>query len=167
MKRSWVVLALLLSLGVNVGILAVVGLSRTRAPRPVERLFDRSGPPPIERLADRLELEGETRRRFVDEQRRFFASFVELRRELAETRHELRREVGGPSPDRTRIDELLTSSAELTAELDRLFVEHVLQARDILDGRQERIYLGVVERLRQASDGPRPGERPRRRPPPR
>lgn len=166
MKRSWLVVALLLSLGVNMGILAVVGLSRARAPRPVERLFERSGPPSPEHLADRLELDGETRQRFVDEQRRFFASFVELRHELVGTRHELRREVEGSSPDRTRIDELLSASAELTAALDRLFVEQVLEAREILDGRQERIYLGMLERLRQASGGPRPGKRPRRRAPP-
>lgn len=158
MKRSWLVVLLLLSVGVNIGVLAMIGLSWARAPRPIERLLDR--PPPLEHLVEQLGLEGAQRERFVAEQRRFFDAFGDLRRELGDTRLELRREVGGASPDRGRIEELVDASARLTAELDRLFVDHVLATREILDGEQERRYLSLLDRLR------RDDERPRHRPPP-
>lgn len=158
MKRSWLVVLLLLSVGVNIGVLAMIGVSRARAPRPVERLLDR--PPPLEHFADRLGLEGAQRERFVAEQRRFFEAFQDLRRDLGATRAEMRREVGAGSPDRDRIEELLAASARLSEELDRLFVDHVLATREILDREQERGYFSLLDRLRREE------ERPRHRPPP-
>lgn len=165
MRRSWLIVLLLVSVGVNIGLLAAVAAWRARGPRPMERFLERR--PPIERLADRLELEGESRERFLAEERRFFESFQELRRKLATTRGELRREVGSRSPDRARIDELVGASAGLTADLDRLFVEHVLSAREILGPERQDHYLMLLDRLREQDEGPPhrpppgpPGRRP-------
>src|SRR6185436_4560766 len=112
--RRWgLALALLLSLGVNVGILATLAVRhaappdrpRPEEPRPVPS-DNTEEPLRVVHLADRLGLEGEQRRRFVRLQGRFFAETSRLRTEQAETFRELRRELTAPEPDRRRIEEL-------------------------------------------------------------
>ncbi len=82
MKRWWIVIALLLSVGVNVGILATLATRKLASSPPPSA--DGPAPPPlreeareeeggsfprVHRLADRLGLEGEQRRRFVTSSR--------------------------------------------------------------------------------------------------
>ena len=161
MKRSWLIVGLLLSVGINLGIVTVIGLSRIRGPRQWEGRLEQSFGPRIERMAERLGLEGEQRQSFEAQQREFFEAFRELRMELEMTRRQLQGEVVSQQPDRERIDTLLRQSGELTAALERLFVDNVMISRQLLDRRQERLYFGFLDRLRRA-DEPRPG--PGRRP---
>ena len=163
MRRWGLVLALLLSLGVNIGILATLAVRRAappdRRPRPEEM---RPGPPgPREeasrgaRLADRLGLEGEQRRRFLRLQGRFFVETVRLRTEQAETFRDLRRELSAPTPDRQRIEELTRASARVHLALQQAMARNVIATREILDPDQERLYLDIISRLG-------PPQRPRR-----
>lgn len=182
MKRWWLVIALLLSLGVNLGILAALAVRRPPRPGPEapppageQNLPDPNpeGPPPrVTRLADRLGLEGEQRRRFVDLQARFFADTVRLRTQQMEAYRALRRELTSREPDRTRIESLLQESARLHLALEQAMVRNVIASREVLDPGQERLYLEVLSRLRPP--GARPGglgaqdprrRRPRWRPP--
>lgn len=160
MKRSWLVVVLLLSVGINIGIVTMIALSRAKAPQHWPERIEQTDGPPIGRLAMRLGLEGEQRERFVAQQRRFFESFQQVRMELEVTRQQLRGEVGARDPDPERIDELLRQSAELTAALDRLFIDNVMTTRQMLDRRQERLYFGFLDRLRRQGE-----ERERRRAP--
>lgn len=174
MKRAWLVIALLLSVGINIGVLATIGVARVRGERtPRSERFERfrEGPPPAERLAERLELEGEDREQFVAQHQHFFETVQQVRMRQAEVRRELRQEVGSPSPDRARIDELLAQSSGLSAELERAFVDNVLAARELLDERQQRAYFGLLSRLRgqnerrRGMEGRRPGSGPGPGPP--
>ena len=138
--------------------------------------------PRQEEMADRLGVPPEDRPRFYAAQRRFFTATREQRMRLESVRRELRGEIVGAAPDRERIDSLLRQSAELQVGLERAFVEHVLEAREILDGEAEQRYLLLLSRLapggRPGTRGPgaarpwerpgdprqhRPGERPPRR----
>lgn len=178
MKRPWLVIALLLSVGINIGILAMIGTAQGRQHRPYQDLHsqNREGPdrhlPPVEKLAERLGLGGDDRDRFIEQQQVFFDVYQEIRQELTMVRQSLRGEVGAAAPDEEHIEGLLAETARLTAELNRAFVDNVLSTRDLLDERQEKAYFSMLERLRergerrwQRGDGPR-GRDGRRRGPP-
>ncbi len=177
MKRWWIVIALLLSLGVNVGLLAAVAVRRlspaqTVPPGPSPQ---RPGPAPegppgnnnparLVRLADHIGLEGETRRRFLEIQWRFFENTARLRFRQVEVHRELRRTLVRGEPDRQRIDALLDESAHLYRGLEEALVESVVASRAVLTPEQEREYLRLVGPLRRQGNPALEGQRPQRRP---
>ena len=156
MRRWGLALALLLSLGVNVGILATLAVRRAglqERPRPQELRPIPPGageemPPRVLRLADRLGLEGEQRRRFVRLQGQLFAETVGLRTEQGEIFRELRRELTAPEPDPRKIEELTRASARAHLALQQAMAKNVAATREILDPGQERLYLDIISRLR-------------------
>mgnify|MGYP001811976952 CR=1 FL=1 len=165
MKKPWLIIALLLSVGINVGVLATLGIARSRSPRPdraQHERFERGAREPgamMERIVRGLELEGEARDSFVEQHQRFFETMMSTRQEMMRNRHELRSEIGSQEPDRERIDELLAASARLQADLDRAFVDNVLATREILTPRQQRAYLGILGRLRDRGERGDRGDR--------
>lgn len=170
MRRWGLALALLLSLGVNVGILATLAVRRAappperprpEEPRPMPPAAGEELPPRVIRLADRLGLEGEQRRRFVQLQGRFFVETVRLRTDQSEISRELRRELSASEPDRQRIEELTRASARIHLGLQQALAKNVIATREILDPEQERLFLDFISRLPAPGlDGP--PQRPRR-----
>ncbi|MES1243172.1 MAG: periplasmic heavy metal sensor [Acidobacteriota bacterium] len=177
MRRWWVIIALLLSVGVNVGILAALATRRLDRPERQEPPPPRAepgppagpeesgqegGPPRAGRLADRLGLEGEPRRRFLAVQQEFFEQTVRIRLHMTETQREVRRELMSREPDRQQIDALLQDSSRDFLELERALAKNVVESREILDPGQEREFLRVVASLRPQAGGfgPRPNRRP-------
>jgi hypothetical protein len=149
MRRWWVVIALLLSIGINLGLFAAI-LAARRAPPRGPAAADRQ-PPAVERLqklADRLGLEGEPRQRFVSFQRRFFVETARDRRRLGAVNRQLRLELVGESPDPRRVEGLTAESSGLYLKLERALAANVLASRGLLDPRQERIYLDLIRQLR-------------------
>ena len=170
MKRGWVWVALLLSVGINIGVLATIGVSRARAKAGLERPRDRGGSPPVERLATHLDLDGEARDQFLDIQQTLFRSMQQHQGSLQELRTEIRREIMSDLPDPLNVDRLLGEVGAIHMDLDRAMVESVSATRKILTPEQQKRYFEVLERWQGASrrfagrGGP-PG-RPGRRPPP-
>ena len=160
MRRWWVFAVLLLSVGLNCGLLGA-----WLAKRPPREPAGESGParnpePPraaFLQMAERLHLSPEQRERFVEQQRRFFESTQSDRLALEEARRELRREVARPQPDRKRIDDLLGEAAARSSALEKTFVDHVLATRGMLDGEQQKAFLGMLARLRPLRE---PGQAP-------
>jgi hypothetical protein len=107
------------------------------------------GPPQerLEELADRLGVPAADRPRFFALHRRFFLVTQEKRLRLDSVRREVRAEMVAAEPDRARIDRLLVQSAELQVDLERALVEHVFEARELLDGEAELRYLHLLSRL--------------------
>lgn len=176
MRRNWLFLALLLSVGVNCGLLGI-GIARHRM---IERwAADRADPGEAgdrrqrprfgegTRLADRLELTGETRENFLRLQRELAERVHAGRRSIDESRRLLRRELVDRAPDRGKVEELLTAILREQEALDRALVANVFSAREILDGRAEREYLRFVERFGAAVAGPPPPHPPGAGPRPR
>jgi len=188
-KSWWLVIGLLLSLGINLGILAAVGANRWGKKPPRPPLEEQPLPPPIAgetpqraiRLADRLGLEGEQRRRFIARQGKFFVETVQLRTDMAETQRELRRELTAPQPDHARIDVLLNDSARSFRALEQAMAQNVVESRQLLNADQEKEFLQFVALLRPPGLGagneggrrgggaqrPEPGPGQRRQRPPR
>lgn len=171
MKRGWVWVALLLSVGINIGVLATIGVSRARTKARWERPREEERNPPFERLANHLDLEGEERDRFMEIQQRLFRTTRRNQEMLQNLRGELRREVMSDSPDAARVDDLLSEVGTIHMDLDRAMVETVLETRKLLTAEQQMRYLQVLERMRESyrrfgSRGDGPPRRPGRRPPP-
>ncbi|HEY8022507.1 MAG TPA: periplasmic heavy metal sensor [Thermoanaerobaculia bacterium] len=154
MKRWWVVIALLLSVGINIGLFAAILTARLKAPARTQAQAEderQPQPPAVERLqklADRLGLQGEPRRRFLAYQRRFFQETARERRHLGDVNRELRLELISDSPDRERIQQLTTESSELYRDLERALAGNVLESRKLLGPEQERTYLDLIRQLR-------------------
>jgi hypothetical protein len=155
MRRWWLVIALLLSVGLNVGILAAIGARRAAvlagkgARPPVEAANPGADPVPrLTRLADRLKLDGEPRRRFLDIQWNLYQETTRMRLQLNEVHRALRREMSRPAPDRQRVDGLLNESARIYLALERSLVSNVFATSDLLDPEQQEEYLKIVGRLR-------------------
>ncbi len=177
MNRGWLSVVLLLSLGVNLGLIGTA-IAHRREPgrpedgvraiggpteRPLDRRVDRIGEldavegervsdEPSEellgaRLADRLELEGERRERFATSHRRMAAEIGDARREIWRVREEMRREIGAKDPDQTRLDGLLGELASAEVRLNRAFVDGILEARAGLDLDESRRLLRLMAEL--------------------
>lgn len=168
MRRWWLVILLLLSVGINAGLLAAV-LARRQPPPPIEAGEPGQPPPRLARLANRLGLEGPQRRRFLAIQWSFFQETSRLRFERGEVHRELRRELTAPNPDPARIEELTQRSAHLHLGLEQALVRNLLSTREILGPEQERLYLDLIGRMRLPEAGLGPGgggAPPERRPRP-
>ena len=186
MRRWWLVIVLLLSLGVNVGIVAaLVGHrwigetgNKTKEKPPDEQPIplpngQEGVPQRVVRLADQLGLEGDQRRKFISLQGGFFADTLRLRTDQAETQRELRRELAAPVPSQARIDSLLQESGNTFMALEKAMAQNVVESRKLLKPDQERKFLKLLARLRlgggqgggggQGQGQPR---RPRRQEPP-
>ena len=158
MKRWWLVIALLLSLGVNAGILVTLMAHRwgvrqaqkalAEKPIPLSNGQEGGQPQKIIRLADQLGLEGDLRHRFISLQGSFFAETLRLRTEQAEIQRELRREAASPSPNQARIDSLLQESGRIFLGLEQALVKNVLDSRRLLNPEQDRKFLKILARLR-------------------
>ena len=157
MKRWWLVIALLLSVGLNVGILATIAARRGGPPPEAKAQKEpelanpgRDPLPLLPRLADRLGLEGEKRRKFLDIQWNLFQETSRLRLQLGEVHRDIRRELTRDEPNRQRVDQLLADSARIYLAMERSLVDNVFATRGLLDADQERQYLALIGRLRIA-----------------
>jgi hypothetical protein len=154
MRRWWLVITLLLSIGLNLGILAAIVAKKAqqpepREPRPAEAVNPAVDPVPrLPRLADRLGLEGEERRKFISIQWHLFENTARLRLQRAEVHRQLKRELTRDEPNRQRIDGLLNESAQIYNAMERVLVDSLFASRELLGPEQEREYLRFVGRLR-------------------
>lgn len=160
--RWWLVIALLLSVGLNVGILAAIAARRAAPPAAKEGPSQQQAANPnnadpvprLARLADRLKLEGDQRRKFLDIQWNLYQETTRQRLQLNEVHRELRRELTRPEPDRQRVEGLLNESSQIYLALERSLVSDVFATRELLGPDKEEEYLKIVGRLRIPNPGP-------------
>ena len=143
-------------------------LAENRAPGPAVPAREeppatprRDAPPParLEEMAERLGVPEADRPRLFAVQRRFFTATQEQRVRLDSVRREIRAELLAAASDRDRIDGLLRQAADLQVGLERAFVDHVLAAREVLDGEAEARYLHFLSQLAPGGPRQRPGIR--------
>jgi hypothetical protein len=159
MKLMWLWIVLAVSLGINVGILATLGVQGADKEKDSEKKAgeispdERTGP-----IADRLGLEGEDREKFMQLQRSLLESSKGHREELEKMRREVRKELREDEPDRDRMDSLIIDMAEISAAQEREYVETVMATREILDDEQQATYLKFLAQTRaRGGEGMRPG----------
>ena len=161
MKHQWwLVILLLLSLGLNLGFLVSRALHQRSGAKGVPasasdpaadlaRHDDRL-PRFVRRMADDLGLEGEQRDAFVEIQRTFFEQTIAARRRMATLQGEIRREVTSADPDRAALEKLLTELSTAHGDLERAFVNDLLDSRELLDDGQAQRYMRFLRRMRNA-----------------
>lgn len=153
MRRWWLVIALVLSLGMNLGLLLALVIGSPAFNQQQQAIMRPAAPGRWAQLADRLGLEGEARRRFVQRQREFVAETAGPRARLPELRREVRAELIRPRPDQARIDELLRESSGLFLQLERAVVANVLDSRQRLPPDADRKYVDLISRLQLEGPG--------------
>jgi len=158
MKRWLLILALLLSVGLNLGIFGTLIIKRAQARRFAFEAGGQGGPQ-LERLADRLQLEGTERLGFIEAQRRFMATIRREGRLLRRDQQALRQQLTSRTPEAERVEELVSATAKRAEALDRAFARNVLYVREILDGPREQRYVQFLAQM--YSRERRGGERPR------
>ncbi len=158
MRRWWLVIALLLSVGLNVGILAAVAARRlgpggpgAKQPGAGNQAADPL--PRLPQLANRLELEGEERQKFLDIQWNLYQETSHLRLELGETHRNLRHALIQPQVDRAQVDRLLEESSRTYLALEKSLVNNVLATRGLLGPEKEKQYLRLIGQLRIPNPG--------------
>ena len=185
MNKKWLVMLLLmLSVGINIGLLAG-RWTKGKAEKPVaegpagspeqsvagpdgERL-----PPRLQRsmrrMADELELSGEKRKAFSALQRDFFRRSMVGRQRLRTARSELRKELTAPTPDRARAEHWVREMGEAQVDLENAFVANFFQTRDLVEPGQEEKLRRLMARihkvrrqLMERSTRPRPFRESRR-----
>ncbi|MEO8502619.1 MAG: periplasmic heavy metal sensor [Acidobacteriota bacterium] len=170
MKRWWLLIALLLSTGINVGILATLLTQHFHKPAaasssvsPLDGVADVGQRPNLGPLADRLGLRGAARTRFMEMQESFVTGMREQRFHLKQLQAELRSELLSEHPDRDRIEPLTKQLGEAYGSLDRALAENILASRAVLTPEQQMQYLRFVGARLQQLRGDRPAaERPQR-----
>jgi hypothetical protein len=151
-RRWWPVLALFLSVGLNVGLLLDLALSSPAVARRQQETLRPAAAGRLQQLADHVGVQGPARRRFVQRQRRFFAETAGPRARLPQIRREVRAELTRPVPDQARLNTLLHEASDVYLDLEQSVVANVLDTRALLGPEQEHRYVDLISRL--ALEGP-------------
>ncbi len=192
MKRWWLLMALMLSAGVNLGIVVARLLpsddGAEAVPRegpgpeehppggppggPPREPGEPRVPPAVRRFAEKIGLSGEDRGKFVELHRSFLTETVQARRRVMKLQDELRRTAFADEVDREAVVGLLEELGAAHVALESAFIHNLLDVRELLGPEQERMYRLFLRRLRQRAGDPRqqgwrPGERPPGMRPPR
>lgn len=147
MRRWGLIVGLLVSLGLNVGILVTLVVLRASRPPVQPEASPPFGAPSLDAPAQE---------QFIDGQRAFMHSLMSERREIEALRREVRRELLADTPDRARLETLVAELSERTTALERRFVDHVLHSREALDPEDERRYVEMLRRMPELRDRPGP-----------
>jgi Heavy-metal resistance len=168
LKRWGLIVVLLLSLGINLGLLAQRARhrqeheTRSAAGEPLPTDPRAPGAPKLAlRLADRLGLEGAAREAFVAQHLVFFEDMRNHREKVRTARDVLRDNLISTKPDQALAERQLEAVSRAELELERNFIETYFKSRDLLDPEQQRLYQRFLGSLRQ------PRADPERRLPPR
>lgn len=159
MKRWGLTLALVLSLGMNAGILAMLAVHRLGRTAPEPPQMQGMPQQHLDQLADWLRLEGDERQRFLELQQRFFRGMQENSQEIHGLHDRLRREVTSRRPDRGQVDEIVELLGARFEARERLMVDTVLDSRQLLDRRQQlqyQMFFARALRRMMAGDGQGP-----------
>ena len=157
MKRLFLPLLLVLSLGVNIG-LVVDQLAGSDRPEDAQatsgETTDRPLPPRLqrrlERMAGDLSLEGEARERFLELQRQFFARTIDSTEKARSARRELRQVLLSEMPNRARAEELLRQAGAAQTAVEVAFVDNFFETRALLESPEQlRRFQRFMRRVRQ------------------
>jgi hypothetical protein len=151
-RRWWLVIILLLSLGANLGILATLAVNRI-SPVGQPEVLRPIAPGKLSLVADRLGLKGEAKKRFIERHRRFLNETAVPRKRLGEIRLAVRSELIAAHPDRARLDALMKEASAIFLDLERALADLVLEIRAALPPEAEGRYVDLLSRLKLEGPG--------------
>lgn len=164
--RRWIpVVLLLLSVGLNIGLLAQRGREkRERQERREARLEARQNPGSAEsraarerpmlkrllaRMVEEVGVQGEQRGKFVAIQESFFDRTLATREKLRQGQRALRDNLSSPQPDRGLAESQAAGIAAAQKEIEAAFIESFFATSAILDPEQRQRYSKLVSELRR------------------
>lgn len=136
MRRSWLTYALVVSLSLNLGVIAAAGYHLLG---PDGVAGSRGGD-----LAAHLKLDSRQSRRWQQIEQSFVRELDAGWREIAQHRENMIREVFSDKPDRARIEAERARIAELQSVQQQRVIDQFLRERDILTSEQRRVLVDVL-----------------------
>ncbi len=152
MKQWWLAIALVLSIGTNIGVLTMLAIFHPR-PNPQQQPVRPGNPGQLHLLADRLGLQAEVRQRFLERQRRLLRETGVPRKRIGEIRLALRAELISARPNRERIELLTREAADTFMQLERMLTDCVLETRALLPPEAETRYVELLSHLKIEGPG--------------
>ena len=136
MRQTLLIIALDVSVALNVGALVTFAYRRATMPKP---------PEPPGRLAEELGLTDEQREMMRGQREKSCREMEPLRREMDRKRSEVLVLLEKPEVDVARRDQLFAEIAELQMRMELLAFENMRETRDILRPEQRERFLELVE----------------------
>lgn len=136
MRQKILIIALVVSVALNVGALAMFAYCRATTPKP---------PEPPGRLAEELGLTDEQREMMRGQREKSCREMEPLRREMDRKRSEVLALLEKPEVDVARRDQLFAEIAELQMRMELLAFENMRETGDILRPEQRERFLELVE----------------------
>lgn len=138
-RRRWLVMALLVSLGMNLGLVlsALLAPTKARAARGGASLAVETG---VEKVADELGLTGAERRQFVERHRQFLDEARGPRERARRLRSELTQELFARPANQARIDELVAALGVELARFESDTARLVLEVQQLLPAERHPAY---------------------------
>ncbi len=152
-QRGLLWFLLLLSIGINLGLFASrwTGRGEERPKVATRQPVPRPGVPgALLRLSRELGLQGQEKEAFLALQQDFLNRLLAGREEIQTLQGNLRQQLMAKRPDREEIDRTLEALAPAYVRLESAFVDDLLSSRALLSPEQEKIYLGFMQKVRQA-----------------
>lgn len=136
MKQKILIIALVVSVALNVGALATFVYRSVTKPAP---------PGPLRPLARELDLTDEQREAMRARRERAFEEMEPLRRELHRKRGEVLALLKEPEVEAARRDKLFAEIADLQMQLELKAFENMCETRDLLRPEQRERFVGHIE----------------------
>ena len=136
MRQKILIIALVVSVALNVGALVTFAYRRATMPKP---------PEPPGRLAEELGLTDEQREMMRGQREKSCREMEPLRREMDRKRSEVLALLEKPEVDVARRDQLFAEIAELQMRMELLAFENMRETGDILRPEQRERFLELVE----------------------
>ncbi len=136
MKQKILIIALVLSVALNVGALVTFAYRKATRPEP---------PRPPCPLSQELDLTDEQRDKVRARREKAFEEMEPLRRELHEKRREVLALLKEEEVDVARRDRLFAEIADLQMRMELLTFDNMRETRDLLRPEQRERFMGLVE----------------------
>jgi Spy/CpxP family protein refolding chaperone len=136
MRQKILVIALVVSVALNVGALAMFAYRRATMPKP---------PEPPDRLAEKLNLTQEQRDAMREQREKSLREMEPLRREMDRKRSDVLALLEEPEVDVARRDQLFADIAELQMRMELQAFEHMHQTMDTLHPEQRERFIKLLE----------------------
>ena len=143
MRNKWLVLALVLSVAINVGVFGSVGYRLVRGNPPAACIEESSGSA-LESLEAEIGLSPEQTRAFAALRNSFEPRIRSLRDGLMEKRTRLVEAINPPEASFEGLLPYVEEIEVLQAELQKLVVDQMLKEKALLTGEQQKKFLSMI-----------------------
>ena len=145
MKEKLLILALIFSLGINIGIFGSIGYKRLKG-KSEERHSREAEHSPMRFLAKELGLSESQTKEIEALRKSLEPKMEEIREELREKKAQLVYLLKESKPDLEKINIQLSEIESLQTKLQKLVIRHLLQEKNILTPEQQDKFFSIISK---------------------